>query len=149
MTPLISFFQKQQILITDIVFFCIVDTSRTIDYRQIVVTAQHILLIVDDVGQDWRELGVSLKLPIPVIGHINADNENVRDKVWEVCLQWKQRQGSKAMLGVLTDALENIGKRISARKLLGKVEPHITARYYGLYILAMQNGQPFPYNNHH
>ena len=86
-----------------------------------------------------------------MIGIIDADGKNVRNKGWEECLKWTYRQASGATLGVLTDALENVGKRSSARKLLGTVEPRMTAtsvirspRYYGRYILALQNGHIFP-----
>lgn len=132
-------------------FVCIVDISSTIDYRQTVVTAEHILLIIDDIAQNWRDLCVRLKLPTSVIGIIDADGKNVRNKGWEECLKWTYRQASGATLGVLTDALENVGKRSCARTLLGTVEPRMTAtsvirspRYYGRYILALQNGHTFP-----
>lgn len=128
------------------------DTSRTIDHRQTLVTEDHIQAIVDDIGELWRDLGVKLRLSTEVLRIIDADFKHFREKAWEVCLRWKQRKASGATLGVLTDALENIGKRSSARKLLA--EPRSTGnsvirspRYYGRYILAMQSGLTFPYTN--
>lgn len=130
------------------------DTSRTIDHRQTLVTEDHIQAIVDDIGELWRDLGVKLRLSTEVLRIIDADFKHFREKAWEVCLRWKQRKASGATLGVLTDALENIEKRSSARKLLA--EPRSTGnsvirspRYYGRYILAMQSGLTFPYTNPH
>lgn len=70
-------------------------------------------------------MGVKLRISTPEIDNIDADCESPREKAWKVCQKWRKSRASTATLGVLTDALDNIGKQSSSRKLLGGVNSNV------------------------
>ena len=50
---------------------------------------------------------------------IEADQIPCREKARKVLLKWKQKEGKKATLGILIDALEEIKRRDVVDKLRG------------------------------
>ena len=95
------------------------DTSSGIQYGHATVTSSHMMLICDDVGASWRDLGTQLRLPSAVVRNVENDYTLCRERAWQVLDRWKQRNGTGATLGNLTDALEKIGKRNAAQRLVG------------------------------
>lgn len=94
------------------------DTSSGIQYGHATVTSSHMMLICDDVGASWRDLGTQLRLPSAVVRNVENDYTLCRERAWQVLDRWKQRNGTGATLGNLTDALEKIGKRNAAQRLV-------------------------------
>lgn len=95
------------------------DTSNDTQWRQAIVTEIEILLIYKEVSKFWRDLGTLLKLRAADVDNIEQDNSSNRDRAWNVMKRWLQRKGSDATLGILTDALEEIGMRSTVEKLVG------------------------------
>ncbi|CAH3168216.1 unnamed protein product [Pocillopora meandrina] len=89
------------------------------DPRTSVVTELLLSDISDDVGTCWRELGPKLDIPAAKIQNLDNDYRCSRDKANALLLMWKQKEGSSAVAGRLADALESIGKKCIAEKLLG------------------------------
>ena len=84
------------------------------------VTELQISDVSDDVGTCWRELGPKLDIPAAKIQNLDNDYCCSRDKANALLLMWQQKEGSSAMAGRLADALESIGKKCIAEKLLGE-----------------------------
>ena len=85
-----------------------------------VVTELLLSDISDDVGTCWRELGPKLDIPAAKIQNLDNDYCCSRDKANALLLMWQQKEGSSAVAGRLADALESIGKKCIAEKLLGE-----------------------------
>ncbi|XP_022791724.1 uncharacterized protein LOC111330978 isoform X2 [Stylophora pistillata] len=90
-----------------------------IDLRNSVVTELQLSDISDDVGTCWRELGPKLDISAAKIQNLDDDYRCNRDKANALLLMWKQKEGSSAVVERLVDALESIGKKCIAEKLLG------------------------------
>ena len=83
------------------------------------VTQRHILLICDEVGAAWRDLGAELRLGSPVVRNLSFDCNSNRDRAWEVVDKWRQSNPNEATVGNLVDALVKIGMGKAAQKLVG------------------------------
>lgn len=95
-------------------------TGDAIDPRKSVVTELQLAEISDDVGTCWRELGPKLDIAACKIQNLDEEYKLNRDKANALLLIWQQKEGSHALAGVLADALERIGRRSIAEKLLGE-----------------------------
>ena len=82
------------------------------------VTENHIRLVCGEVVTDWRDLGIVLGLDTTSMDNINADHSAHREKARKVLLQWKQKKGKGATVGILINALEEIERIDIAEKLL-------------------------------
>ncbi|XP_022777434.1 uncharacterized protein LOC111318831 [Stylophora pistillata] len=89
-----------------------------IDQRTSVVSEVQLSDISDDVGTCWRELGPKLDISAAKIQNLDDDYRCNRDKANALLLMWKQKEGSSAVAERLVDALESIGKKCIAEKLL-------------------------------
>ena len=49
--------------------------------------------------------------------NIDADHSAYREKAWKVLQKWKQKEGNGATVGILINALEEIGRRDVIEKL--------------------------------
>ncbi len=76
--------------------------------------------ISDDVGTCWRELGPKLKIAASKIHNLDEEYRCNRDKANALLIIWKEQMGSGALAGLLADALESIGRKSIAEKLLGE-----------------------------
>ncbi|XP_022791691.1 uncharacterized protein LOC111330948 isoform X2 [Stylophora pistillata] len=92
--------------------------ANVIDPRTSVVTELQLSDISDDVGTCWRELGPKLDIPAAKIQNLDDDYRCARDKANALLLIWKQKEGSSAVAERLAYALESIGKKCIAEKLL-------------------------------
>lgn len=79
----------------------------------------HVLEICDDIGTCWHDLGIKLKLPTPILVNIDTDYRWSREKAREMLYEWMRREGSSASVESLAVALEKIGNKRVAQKLLG------------------------------
>lgn len=95
------------------------DTSNITQWRQARVTENHILLICDDVGRFWRDLGTILKLPTAEVDNIDDESKYNRDRAWKVMKRWLQMKGREATMGILADALEQMKMKNAVEKLIG------------------------------
>ena len=110
-----NFFYATDIVLNKIhIFFA--DTSGSL---QEPVTQRHILLICDEVGTAWRDLGAELRLGSPVVRNLTFDCNSNRDRAWEVIDKWRQSNPNEATVGNLADALVKIGMGKAAQKLVG------------------------------
>ncbi|XP_027052150.1 E3 ubiquitin-protein ligase hecd-1-like [Pocillopora damicornis] len=98
------------------------DTSNITQWRQARVTENHILLICDDVGRFWIDLGTILKLPPAEVVNIEDEFRYNRDRAWKVMKRWLQMKGREATVGILADALEQMKMRNAVEKLIEKVK---------------------------
>ncbi len=83
------------------------------------VTGTLVLEICDDIGTCWHDLGIRLNLPTAILENINVDHRLCREKAREMLYEWIRREGRSATVGSLADALEKIGNKRVAQKLLG------------------------------
>ena len=93
--------------------------ADTLGSLQEPVTQRHILLICDEVGTAWRDLGAELRLGSPVVRNLSFDCNSNRDRAWEVIDKWRQSNPNEATVGNLVDALVKIGMGKAAQKLVG------------------------------
>ncbi|KAJ7383148.1 hypothetical protein OS493_030300 [Desmophyllum pertusum] len=93
--------------------------EETIDPRKSVVTEMQLSDISDDVGTCWRELGPKLEIAASKIRNLDEEYRCNRDKANELLIIWKEKEASGALAGLLADALESIGRKSIAEKLLG------------------------------
>lgn len=93
-----------------------------IEPRNSLVTELQLAEISDDVGTCWRELGPILDIAASKIQNLDEEYKFNRDKANALLLIWKWKEGSRAMAGVLADALKSIGRKSIAEKLLGESE---------------------------
>ena len=93
--------------------------ADTLGNLQEPVTQRHILLICDEVGTAWRDLGAKLRLGSPVVRNLTFDCNSNRDRAWEVVDKWRQSNPNEATVGNLVDALVKIGMGKAAQKLVG------------------------------
>lgn len=77
------------------------------------------MLICDEIGVAWRDLGVELRLESPVARNLASDCNSSRDRAWEVVDKWRQKYPEEATVGSLADALVKIGKGRAVQKLVG------------------------------
>lgn len=94
-------------------FICFAATSGGISFEQVPVTEIHIQSICGEVGADWVSLGLALGLPSSLLYFIEIEYSTYREKTWEML---KERP---LTVGILIDALENIGRKDVVEKLLG------------------------------
>ena len=80
-----------------------------------------ITTIYEDLATCWMKLAPHLDIDSTQCGIIHGNENLIEEKARRLCLRWKQAEGSKATVGRLVDALEKIGKKIVAEKLLAKV----------------------------
>ena len=95
-------------------------TANVIDPWASVVSELQLSDISDDVGTCWRELGPKLDISAAKIQNLDDDYRCSRDKANNLLLMWKQKEGRSAVAGRLADALESIGKKCIAEKLIGE-----------------------------
>ena len=94
--------------------------EETIDPRWCVVTELQLSDISDDVGTCWRELGPKLRIAASKIRNLDDEYSQNRDKANALLIMWREQVGSGALAGDLADALESIGRKSIAEKLLGE-----------------------------
>ena len=99
--------------------WCFAVISCDIPFEQTPVNENHIRLICGELVEDWRDLGAVLGLESDPMNSIEADQIPCREKARKVLLKWKQKEGIKATLGILIDALEEIKRRDVVDKLRG------------------------------
>ena len=100
-------------------FICFAATSSDMSFKQASVDEIHIFTICKEVGPNWRDLGTILKIDSVLMDSIEAKHSNCRELARKVLQKWKQREGSRATVGILIDALEKIERRDVVDKLLG------------------------------
>ncbi|PFX24977.1 hypothetical protein AWC38_SpisGene10453 [Stylophora pistillata] len=99
--------------------------TNVIDPWASVVSELQLSDISDDVGTCWRELGPKLDISAAKIQNLDDDYRCSRDKANNLLLMWKQKEGRSAVAGRLADALESIGKKCIAEKLLDNYKQKI------------------------
>lgn len=75
--------------------------------------------ISEDVGNFWRELGPILRISAAKIQNLDEEYRCNRDKANSLLISWKQKEGKSATAGILSDALESIGRKDIADSVLG------------------------------
>ena len=79
----------------------------------------HVLDICDDLGTCWHKLGIKLKLPPAILQNIDVDYKLCCEKAREMLYKWMKTKGRSATVECLVKALEAIGNKKTAEKLLG------------------------------
>ena len=100
-------------------FICFAATSSDMSFEQASVDEIHIFAICKEVGPSWRDMGIILKIDSALMGIIEANHSDCRELARKVLHKWKQREGSRATVGILIDALEKIERRDVVDKLRG------------------------------
>lgn len=73
--------------------------------------------ISEELARDWKALGRKLKLTTSKLDNIDVDYRKVKEKAFQVMLQWKRTNGMKATGQVLANALTLIGRKDVAELL--------------------------------
>lgn len=97
---------------------CVEMREKTIDRKRCLVTEMQLASISEDVGNFWRELGPVLGIPSSKIQNLDEDCRTNWDKAFSLLILWKQRGGKCATAGILSDALERIGRKTIADRVL-------------------------------
>ena len=80
-----------------------------------------ITTIHEDLARCWMKLAPHLRIDSTQCDIIDGNENLIEEKARRLCLRWKQAEASEATVGRLVNALEKIGKKIVAEKLLAKV----------------------------
>ena len=94
--------------------------TTTVNPRNEVVTEKQVADVSGEVGTWWRHLAPRLKIAESKIHNIDEENKGSWHKAHALLIVWKQKEGMNATVGHLADALEEIGRRRIAEKLLGE-----------------------------
>ncbi|XP_058943703.2 uncharacterized protein [Pocillopora verrucosa] len=97
---------------------CVEMRAKTIDRRMCLVTELQLANISEDVGNFWRELGPILRISAAKIQNLDEEYRCNRDKANSLLISWKQKEGKSATAGILSDALESIGRKDIADSVL-------------------------------
>lgn len=97
---------------------CVEMRTKTIDQRRSLVTELQLSNISEDVGNFWRELAPKLGIPSSKVQNLDEDCRCNWDKANSLLIAWKQKNGKGATAGLLSDALESIGRKNIAERLL-------------------------------
>ena len=100
-------------------FTCFAATSSDIAFEQAPVPEIHIQSICGKVGTEWRDLGTFLRLESALMNIIEADLSECRERARKVLQKWKQKNGNRATVGILINALNEINRKDVVEKLLG------------------------------
>lgn len=71
------------------------------------------------ISDAWRPLGRRLGIGNPTLTSFHKQNEDLREKAYEMLIYWKEKEGSNATYQKLYDALshEFVNKKILAEQL--------------------------------
>ena len=100
-------------------FTCFAATSGDTPFEQAPVTENLVWSICSEVGREWRRLGAALRLESAFLDNIDIDFKESPEKARKVLQKWRQKKGKEATMGILTNALEKIGRRDVFDKLHG------------------------------
>lgn len=88
------------------------------------MSEEHLMDISEQLARDWKQLGRKLGINSNRIDSIDADHKTVKEKGYQVLLQWKRRDGGEATGQALSDKLTLIGRKDVAEHLAGTVCLH-------------------------
>ena len=91
-----------------------------ISRRTCEVSHRQLYDIIDDVDTCWRELGPKLNISEVDVQKLDEEFPYNRNKAMTLLFMWKEREGRRAVAGLLADALLSIGRKDIAEKLLGE-----------------------------
>jgi len=77
------------------------------------------LKIKEDVGNCWCDLGISLGIETAKLRNIEQDKSESRERAHQVLQVWRDQKGREATVGRLALALDRIGHKKIAEKVLG------------------------------
>ena len=100
-------------------FPCFAATSSDKAFEQAPVTDILIWSICDEVGADWKDLGIVLGLEEAFLDNVETDLNECREKARRVLRKWRRKNGKEATVGILINALEKIERRDVVDKLRG------------------------------
>ena len=83
------------------------------------VDGRFIDICTEHVGRDWRCLGRKLKFSDGQLDIISADYQanGLKEQIYQLLVQWKQRESQKATLPVLVKALHESRCKDTIRKI--------------------------------
>ncbi|KAL9951672.1 hypothetical protein ACROYT_G044390 [Oculina patagonica] len=99
--------------------------EETVDPRQSVVTEKQLSDLSDDIATCWQKLGRKLGIEASTICNLDEEYRSDYDKANALLIMWKEQHGSGGLAGLLADALESIGRKSIAEKLLEMSEIQI------------------------
>ena len=90
-----------------------------------------LLLVAHELGASWKMLGRTLKIPEPVLEHIEADNPHLSERCYSVLKRWTEVSGSSATHECLARALRHpiVGKGNLAVKYCGVCQDGYQGKY--------------------
>ncbi|XP_053373188.1 uncharacterized protein LOC128546534 [Mercenaria mercenaria] len=91
------FFQEEETL----------STKRKIPQRKL-SEKEYVKLSCDCIGSEWKMLARQLEISEVRISHIEMDNQNTKDRIYEMLLEWDAKDRDRATLDVLVKALDDI-----------------------------------------
>ena len=92
-------------------FTCFAATSSETPFEKTPVTEIQISQICGKVGEQWRELGKALRIAPALIVDIENGHSECRERARKLLLDWIKKEGKRATIGILVNALEEIGKK--------------------------------------
>ncbi|KAK3746761.1 hypothetical protein QZH41_013590, partial [Actinostola sp. cb2023] len=88
------------------------------DVREVVVTDDQIVDILEEIGNIWKILGPILNIKSAKLKNIDADYQHNADKASCLLTAWKEQEGKSATVGNLESALLRIKRKDIADKFL-------------------------------
>ena len=101
------------------IFTCFAATSSETPFEKTPVTQIQISQICGKVGEQWRDLGTVLGIAPALIDEIEEGHSECREQARKLLLDWIKKEGKRATIGILVNALEEIGKKDVVEKLGG------------------------------
>ena len=75
--------------------------------------------LAEDIGKDWKMLGRQLHIFESHLDNIDRQDHYVREKSISMLNKWRENVGKKATGKVLTETLEEIGRKDLSEKVRG------------------------------
>lgn len=70
-----------------------------------IVTDGALLNLSHKITSEWKDIGRRLQLPEAILHDISSRQDSIQEKVYQMLLKWKQREGSSAYLDILQRVL--------------------------------------------
>ncbi|XP_053388495.1 uncharacterized protein LOC128551622 [Mercenaria mercenaria] len=82
-------------------------TKKKIPQRKL-SSKEYVKLSCDCIGSEWKILARQLEIGEVRIDHIESDNQKMKNRIYEMLLEWDTKDGDRATLDVLVKALGDI-----------------------------------------
>ncbi|PIK39293.1 netrin receptor unc5-like protein [Apostichopus japonicus] len=106
-------------------------STAGIEAPDLVVTTDTIEDLYDKFCREWKTVGRKLNIGEPKLQAIDKDNQDEKEKVYQMLLTWQQSKGNKASYRLLGEAFEAAGLQDLQQFLYKQAGDHHYEQRYG------------------